>query len=143
MRQTLIENGGSVMDSSDKKFWIIGVIIAIVLAYPTWHYFIKDLIYDLGPVCNTPPDSLRNILIKSHIKGELKEFRFVAVKPALDTLMEGGRYSGPKGLRFRKTRTYLKFLEDILSRNKDKIYYHVDPKNKIVIISLREQVEEF
>jgi hypothetical protein len=131
------------MDSSDKKFWIIGVIIAIILAYPTWHYFIKDLIYAPGPVFNTPADSLRNILIKSDIKEELREFRFVVVKPVLDTPMEGGRYAGSRGLRFWKTRMYLKFLEDILSRNKDKFYYHLDKKNKIVIISLRGQVEDF
>lgn len=126
----------------DKKFWI-PIIIAIILAYPTWHYFIKDLLYYPGPVFNTPSDSLQNMLIYSGIKEQLKEFRFIIIKPALNTRLEGGRYAGSRNFRFFKTSMYIKLLEDILSRNKDRVFYHIDKKNKVIIISLKNSTENF
>lgn len=142
MRQDLTGDLVLKTRSFEKKFWI-PMAVAVILAYPSWHYFIKDLIYHPGPVFSTPSDSLRNMLIRSDIKEQLREFQFVVLKPALDVRLDGGRYTGSRNLRFYKTRMYLKLLEDILSRNRDRLYYHIDEKNKIIIISLRDQVESF
>jgi hypothetical protein len=142
VRQALNRHLVLSMRSLDKKFWI-GIIIAAILAYPTWHYLIKDWLYCPGPVFNTPSDSLQNMLISSGIKEHLKEFRFIIIKPALETQLESGRYTGSRNFRFFKTSMYVKLLEDILSRNNNRVFYHIDRENKIIIISLKNDADNF
>lgn len=123
------------MSKSTKRF-LCGIIIAIILAYPTWHYFLKDILWLPGPIYSVQSDQkLKTVLDVSKITENLtKYYEFDITEPALDLMIDANRYSGSGGLIFFKRKIYILFLVDILSRNEDKIEYDIKEDAKVIFI---------
>jgi len=122
-------------------FWaILGIIVAILIGYPSW----RDYFYDPGPVYNSQVDqNLKTVLDDSGITKNLPNYKFYILKPASDLKIDANRYFGSGGLKFSKRKMYVSLLEDILSRNKDQIEYYIDREDKIVFIWPKNQIEKF
>ncbi|GAI78364.1 unnamed protein product, partial [marine sediment metagenome] len=61
-------------------------------------------------------------------------YKFDITEPALDLMIDANRYSG---------KSYVSLLEDILSRNDDKIEYRIDEEAKVIFIWPKNQIEKF
>lgn len=122
-------------------FWaILGIIVAIIIGYPSW----KDYFYDPGPLHNSQVDqNLKTVLDDSGITKNLPNYKFYILKPASDLKIDANEYFGSGGLKFFKRKMYVSLLEDILSRNKDQIEYYINKEDKIVFIWPKNQIEKF
>lgn len=125
--------------SKSMKRWLCAIIIAIILAIPTWYYFLQDIICPPeppGPIYFVQSDQkLKTVLDDSGITDNLtKYYEFDITEPALDLMIDANRYSG---------KSYVLLLEDILSRNEDQIKYYINREDKIVFIWPKNQIEKF
>lgn len=127
---------------NSKKRWLCGIIIVIILAIPTWYYFLQDIICPPrppdppGPIYFVQIDQkLKTVLDDSGITDNLtKYYKFDITEPALELMIDANRYSG---------KSYVSLLEDILSRNEDKIEYRIDGEAKVIFIWPKNQIEKF
>lgn len=123
---------------------IIGIIATIVIGFPTWKNYIRDLLFAPGPIYYSQSNqSLRTILEISKIKKNLIGYKFYILKPALGMKLDKGRYVGSGNLRFFRRKMYISLLEDILSRNEDQIEYYINKSDKVVFIWPKNQLEQF
>jgi len=114
---------------------ILGIIVAIVVSYPSW----KDYFYDSGPIYSSQSDQkLKTVLNVSKITKNLKNYyRFDIIEPALDLKIDANTYFGSGSYKFFKSfkrKMYVSLLEDILSRNEDKIEYYINEDTKVIFI---------
>ena len=114
---------------------ILGIIVAIIVSYPSW----KDYFYDPGPIYSSQSDQkLKTVLNVSKITKNLtKYYEFDITEQALDLMIDANRYSGSGSVKFFKSykrKTYVSLLEDILSRNEDKIEYDINEDAKVIFI---------
>jgi len=121
------------------KRWLCGIIIAIILAYPTWHYFLKDKLYVPGPSYYVQIDQkLKTVLDVSKISENLATYyEFDITEPALNLMLKEGIYEGSGSYKFLKNykrKTYVSLLEEILSLNEDQIEYDIDEEAKVIFI---------
>lgn len=125
--------------SKSMKWWLCVIIIPIILAYPTWHYFLRDKLYVPGPSYYVQIDQkLKTILDVSKISENLaKYYEFDITEPALDLMLKEGIYESSGSFKFIKNykrKTYVSLLDEILSRNEDKIEYDINEEAKVIFI---------
>jgi len=113
---------------------IFGIIVGIIIGYPSW----KDYFYAPGPIYYSQSDQkLKTVLNFSKITKNLKNYYKFDIEPALDLKLKEGHYTGSGSYKFFKSfkrKMYVSLLEDILSRNDDKIEYYINEDTKVIFI---------
>jgi len=124
------------------KWLIICIAFPIILAYPTWHYFLKDKFYLPGAIYNTPDDSFMNVLKNSNIIKEVHNYRIVVIEPVLSTRIKRNRYIGPEGYSFQREKIYIGLLKNIIEINSDKLGMIVSEDDKSIFIYPKDKIEK-
>lgn len=124
------------------KWLLIVILFPIILAYPTWHYFLKDKFYLPGPIFSTPDDSFKNVLKNSNIIEEVHNYKIVVIGPALSMRIKGNRYVGPEGYSFQREKLYIGLLKNILEINNEKLGMMMSEDNKSIFIYPKNKIEK-
>ena len=124
------------------KWLLIFIVFPSILAYPTWHYYLKDKFYLPGPIYSTPGDSFKNVLEKSNIFKEVHNYKILVLEPALSTRITGNRYVGPEGYSFQREKLYIGMLKDIIEINSDKLGMIVSEDDRSILIYPKNKIEK-
>jgi len=121
---------------------LLSIIFPVLLAWPTWEFYLKDKFYLPGPIFSTPEDTLKIILENSNIAKELSDFKIYIVKPALTIKLKENRYVGPEGFSFHREKLYLGLLKNIIELNHETIGVLICTEKKIIIIYPASGIDE-
>ena len=124
------------------KRFLIGMLI-MILVLTLISITLKES-YLPGAIYFTQSDQkLKTVLRHSGIRENLmRHYEFNITEPALDLMIDANRYSSGSSYKFFKDHTrkmYVSFLEDILSRNKDKFEYDINESTKVIYIGVRAE----